>query len=138
MTLNVLYYICKLKLLNVKGIDVMEKITSKVALSYVLENCDVPKDICEKLEKMLASLEKKSGSERKPTERQTENLQFREIVLSVVDSTPRTVSEIRKLDPTLADLSNQRMSPIINRMVEDGLLVKSIVKGRSYFALAQL
>ena len=54
MTLNVLYYICKLKLLNVKGIDVMEKITSKVALSYVLENCDVPKDICEKLEKMLA------------------------------------------------------------------------------------
>ena len=115
----------------------MEKITSKVALAYVLENCEIPAEIGDKLEKMLASLEKKSGSERKPTERQTENLQFREIVLSVVDATPRTVSEIQKLSPTLADLSNQRMSPIINRMVDDKLLVKSVIKGRSYFALAE-
>ena len=114
----------------------MEKITSKVALTYVLKNCEIPADIREKLEKMLISLDKKSGGNRKPTERQRENLQLRETVLSVVDSTPRTVSEIQKLDPTLAELSNQRMSPIINSMVDDKLLVKSIVKGRSYFALA--
>ena len=115
----------------------MEKITSKVALTYVLENCEIPADITEKLEKMLESLNKKSGSGRKPTERQQENLLLREIVLSVVDATPRTVSEIQKLDPTLAELSNQRMSPIVNSMVNDKLLVKSIVKGRSYFALAE-
>ena len=115
----------------------MEKITSKVALTYVLENCEIPADITEKLEKMLESLNKKSGSGRKPTERQQENLLLREIVLSVVDATPRTVSEIQKLDPTLAELSNQRMSPIVNSMVDDKLLVKSIVKGRSYFALAE-
>ena len=115
----------------------MEKITSKVALAYVLENCELPAEISEKLVKMSESLAKKSGSERKPTERQKENLQLREIVLSVVDATPRTVSEIQKLDATLAELSNQRMSPIINGMVEDKLLVKSVVKGRSYFALAQ-
>ena len=114
----------------------MEKITSKVALTYVLKNCETPADITEKLEKMIASLDKKSGGNRKPTERQRENLQLREIVLSVVDSTPRTVSEIQKLDPPLSELSTQRMSPIINSMVEDMLLVKSIVKGRSYFALA--
>ena len=115
----------------------MEKITSKVALTYVLENCDIPKDISDKIEKMLESLNKKSGSGRKPTERQQENLLLREIILSVVDATPRTVSEIQKLDPTLAELSNQRMSPIVNGMVDDKLLVKSIVKGRSYFALAE-
>lgn len=114
----------------------MEKITSKVALTYVLKNCEIPADISDKIEKMIASLDKKSGGNRKPTERQRENLQLREIVLSVADATPRTVSEIQKLDPTLSELSNQRMSPIINSMVEDKLLVKSIVKGRSYFALA--
>lgn len=114
----------------------MNKLTNKAALSYVLSNCDIPADIREKLEKILESFEKKSG-DRKPTERQIQNLAFREIVLSVVDATPRTVSEIQKLDPTLADLSNQRMSPIINSMVDDKLLVKTIVKGRSYFALAE-
>lgn len=114
----------------------MNKLTNKVALSYVLSNCEIPTDIREKLEKMLESLEKKSG-ERKPTERQVQNLAFREIVLSVVDTTPRTVSEIQKLDPSLSELSNQRMSPIINSMVDDKLLVKTIVKGRSYFALAE-
>ena len=114
----------------------MNKLTNKVALSYVLSNCEIPADIREKLEKMLESLEKKS-IERKPTERQVQNLAFRETVLSVVDTTPRTVSEIQKLDPTLSELSNQRMSPIINSMVDDKLLVKTIVKGRSYFALAE-
>lgn len=114
----------------------MNKLTNKVALSYVLSNCEIPADIREKLEKMLESLEKKSV-ERKPTERQVQNLAFREIVLSVVDTTPRTVSEIQKLDPSLSELSNQRMSPIINGMVDDKLLVKTIVKGRSYFALAE-
>ena len=114
----------------------MNKLTNKTALSYVLSNCEIPADIREKLEKILESFEKKSG-DRKPTERQIQNLTFRETVLSVVDTTPRTVSEIQKLDPTLADLSNQRMSPIINSMVDDKLLVKTIVKGRSYFALAE-
>lgn len=114
----------------------MNKLTNKAALSYVLSNCEIPADIREKLEKILESFEKKSG-DRKPTERQIQNLAFRETVLSVVDTTPRTVSEIQKLDPTLADLSNQRMSPIINSMVDDKLLVKTIVKGRSYFALAE-
>ena len=114
----------------------MNKLTNKAALSYVLSNCEIPADIREKLEKILESFEKKSG-DRKPTERQIQNLAFRETVLSVVDATPRTVSEIQKLDPTLADLSNQRMSPIINSMVDDKLLVKTVVKGRSYFALAE-
>lgn len=114
----------------------MNKLTNKVALSYVLSNCEIPADIREKLEKMLEPLEKKSV-ERKPTERQVQNLAFRETVLSVVDTTPRTVSEIQKLDPSLSELSNQRMSPIINSMVDDKLLVKTIVKGRSYFALAE-
>ena len=114
----------------------MNKLTNKVALSYVLSNCEIPADIREKLEKMMASLDNKSVN-RKPTERQVQNLAFREIVLSVVDTTPRTVSEIQKLDPSLSELSNQRMSPIINSMVDDKLLVKTIVKGRSYFALAE-
>ena len=112
----------------------MEKITNKHALTYILKNCEIPTDIRGKLEKMLESLEKKSG-DRKPTERQVQNLALREVILSVMDSTPRTVSEIQKLDPTLAELSNQRMSPIVNGMVADNLLVKTIVKGRSYFAL---
>ena len=114
----------------------MDRITNKAALEFVLSNCELPQEIHDKLSTMRESLEKKSNS-KKPTARQLENEQFKEIVLSLIDSTPRTVTEIQSLDATLAELSNQRLSPIINSLVTDGLAVKTITKGRSYFALAK-
>ena len=49
---------------SLKGNDIMEKtkVTQKMALGYVLENCEVPADIKEKLEKMLEQVEKKASS----------------------------------------------------------------------------
>ena len=114
----------------------MEKITNRAALVYVLDNCELPEDISSKLESMISSIDKKSNS-KKPTARQLENEQYKELIFSLIDSTPRTVTEIQSLDATLADLSNQRLSPIVNSLVAEGLAVKTVIKGRSYFALAK-
>ena len=47
-----------------------EKMTNRKALDYVLENCDLPSDVSEKLSAMLVALDKKSGGTRKPTANQ--------------------------------------------------------------------
>ena len=47
-----------------------EKMTNKGALNYVLTSFDLPTDVKEKLENMVAQLEKKSTTPKKPSKNQ--------------------------------------------------------------------
>ena len=126
----------------------MNKLTSKVALSYaiaVLTNADVNKEftseqVVEKLNAMIVQLDKKTGSEKKLTEQQVQNLGFKSDILALLsDGKARTATEILNDVPTFegTTMTNQRVSALLRQLILDGKVVKDIVKGKAYFKIAE-
>ena len=117
----------------------MEKMTNAKAIAYVIENCTVPQDVAEKLEKILASYEKKSSAERKPTATQIANEHLKDVILEVLTKAtePMTVSEIIKAHAELSALSTQKVSPQLAKLVDELKVVKTTEKRKSYFAIAE-
>jgi len=73
----------------------------------------------------------------KPTKAQVENAALRAKVLALMDTTPRTVSEVMALDPDgIGTLTNQKVSALLNSAVAAGEVVKTVEKRKSYFRLA--
>jgi hypothetical protein len=116
----------------------MEKITNVKALAYVIENYDLPADVAEKIEKIKATYEKKSSGERKPTERQIANKAIEVKIAEAMNPDQLyTVSELMKIVPELAGLSNQRASAIVRGMKEAGTVERVEEKRKAFFKLAQ-
>ena len=113
------------------------KMTNRKAIGYVLENCEIPADVREKLESMAAALEKKASSTtKKPTAKQVENADLKEKMLAFMLSDPNrlfTCTELGKCVPELDGLVNQRISALANALKADGLVSKTVEKGKSYF-----
>lgn len=117
----------------------MEKMTNAKAIAYVIENCTLPQDVAEKLEKIKASYEKKSSAERKPTATQIANEHLKEVVLEVLEQAtePMTVSEIIKAHTELQGLTTQKVSPLVAKLVDELKVNKTIEKRKSYFTIAE-
>ena len=112
------------------------KMTNRRALEYVLENCTIPIEVAEKLENMIASLEKKAANpSRKPTAKQTENAGLRNTVYDFLlnSGAKMTCTELGKAVPELNDLSNQRISALLRPLVADGSVLKDTAKGKTVF-----
>lgn len=115
------------------------KITNKTALTFVLDTFgdQIPTDIQEKLNGMIAQLEKKSGAERKPTARQVENEKIKTSILDTMEENVLyTVTEMLKTFNLGEDMTSQRLSAILGQMVESGDVVKTKDKNKSLFSLA--
>lgn len=79
-------------------------------------------------------LTKKNSGEKKPTATQKANEIFKtEIFNGMEINRLYTVTEVIKEIPAVAGMTNQKVSPLMNQMVADGLLVKTTEKRRSYF-----
>ena len=116
----------------------MEKITNVKALSYILTNCELPEDVKAKVEAMKASYEKKATAERKPTPTQTENANFKADILAfLADGNKYTVSDMMKGIPSIAELSNQRVSAIVRQLTLTGEVQRIEDKRKAYFKLAE-
>ena len=78
-------------------------------------------------------LEKKNGN-RKPTKTQEENENIKEFILEVAVQ-PMTITEIMKaIQPNVKiELTNQKVSALANKLVEDALMIKTTEKRKSYF-----
>ena len=115
------------------------KVTQKMALGYVLENCEVPADIKEKLEKMLEQVEKKASSGSKSmTATQKANAELgAKIVEDMEKDHLYTITEMLKVLPCLADedYTNQKISAIVSKLVEDKKVERVIDKRKSYFSV---
>ena len=117
-----------------------DKMTNKKALTYAIENCDLPAEVKAKFEKMVEQLDKKSGTERKPTARQTENAVIRERLVEFIDSNyvegsdGFTVSDLLKVCPAVEGDSNQHVSSLLRQAIQAGEVSKGSVKRRTYFA----
>lgn len=117
----------------------MTKMTQKVALNYVVENCELPEDVKAKIESMIVALEKKSAhkGERKPTKTQIANEGFKEIIVDNMESGRLyTITELTKEMPFGEELSTQRVSALVRQLKESGKVVRTEEKRKAYFSLA--
>ena len=112
------------------------KMTNVKALEYVVANCEVPTDVAEKLDNMIASLKKKSAN-RKPSKVQAENEVLKAKVLEVLTKDGQTITEIMAKDAELGELSNQKVSALVRGLITDGKAVRIEDKKKSLFALAE-
>lgn len=120
----------------------VKKITQKVALSYVIENCEVPTEIAEKLQAMLEQVEKKAtrgGGESKTAKA---NAELQKVILAEMEKDRLyTVTELMKEISVLAEykdekgnpISNQKASALVSGLVKIDKVARVVEKGRSYF-----
>ena len=78
------------------------------------------------LEAQIASINKKSEN-KKPTKAQAENELIKNQLLQVLDVEGMTITDIQILG---FEYSNQKLSALLNQMVKDDLLTKSVGKDR--------
>lgn len=90
----------------------------------------------EKLTALKAQTEKRNSADRKPTAKQMANEGLKARVLEVLTSEPATVTELMGRDPELSVLSNQKVSALVNALVDEGRAVKTPVKRVNKFSRA--
>lgn len=95
----------------------MEKITNKQALSYVLDNCELPDEVAAKLYAMSAALDKKAAN-KKPTAKQQENECVKQQILDTLagSENPQKCGDIAKA----IDISGQKCSALLTQLVDAG------------------
>ena len=122
-----------------KRYNMTTKMTQKNAIAYVIENCEVPEDVMEKLVSIKTSLEKKSkkSGERKPTKTQIANEGHKAVILANMEHDRLyTITELTKEMPFDEELSSQRVSALVRQLKESGDIVRTEEKRKAYFSLA--
>ena len=114
----------------------MEKITNVKALEYVLENANLPEEYAEKIAKIKETFEKKASGNRKPTARQTENVQLQADIKAFVESAPEAVSATEVLNQFMdkyENLSLPRVSAQLTALVKAEAIERYQDKKKAFF-----
>lgn len=117
----------------------MTKMTQKMAIAYVIDNCDVPVEVLEKLEAMKATLERKSAAtgNRKPTATQVANEGHKQVILDSMDPDRLyTITEMTKEFDFGTEVSVNKCSALIRQLVQAGAVERVEDKRKAYFKLA--
>ena len=82
-------------------------------------------------------LNRKSGGTRKPTKNQLENAQFKADILAALTEVgkPVTIKELCEVCPTIAGLTNQRITHMLTDLRKGGEVTREYIKRVAYFAL---
>ena len=116
------------------------KTTQRSALVYAVEHLtDAPADVLDKLNGMIAQLDKKNSAERKPTPKQVENAGFKANILEWMEpSATYAVADIVKGVPSIveAGLSANRVTAMLTQLVNDGSVIRETDKRKSVYRLA--
>ena len=113
------------------------KLTYSSALTYAIENCEMPADVREKLEALRAQQEKRSNADRKPTKNQQANANLREFVMTILrnEGKPMTVTEVFNAMSENPEVSStQKVSALMRQLLLEGRVVKTMEKRVSYFS----
>ena len=120
-----------------------KKMTKKEMFAVIAETIERT-EVANKVEMMnfiaheIELLEKKS-SKSGQTKTQKENEMLKEQLLKAFAEMENavTISEFQeKSNESVAQLSNQKLSALLNQLVKAGKMVKTVEKKKSYFALA--
>lgn len=99
-------------------------------------------EVAEKLSGMAEKLaEKRSTPSKADKEKSAEHKAIADEIILVLSTeetvtTGMTVSEMQKASDKLAEYSNQKISAILRKMVDNGTIVKTVDKKKSYFSVA--
>lgn len=95
-------------------------------------------DLVEVMEHEMELLAKKNSyKSTKPTATQKANAEIKANIFGQMESGKAyTITEIIKTFSGCGELSNQRVSALVNQMVDEGKVVKTVDKRKSYFSLA--
>lgn len=95
-------------------------------------------EMVEAFEHEIELLSKRSGSAKKPTERQLENVAFKSDILATLTRVdrPLTIKELCAEMPELAELSNQRVSHMLSDLRKEEKVVRTYEKKVPYFSIA--
>jgi ribulose 1,5-bisphosphate synthetase/thiazole synthase len=94
------------------------------------------------LDERIAITEKKNangGGERKPTKEQIANEGVKNTIKAVLAEigVPSTITDLQKASAELGGFSNQKISALLTQLVKGGAVVRTEVKGKAHFALAE-
>lgn len=100
----------------------------------------------EKTDEMIAFIDhevellakKSSSKSKKETANDLENAHLMSVILNTLAGSEKgmTVTEIMKSNSELVNFSNQKVSALMKKLVENGEVVKTSEKGKSLFSLA--
>ena len=96
-------------------------------------------DLVEFVDGRVAQLDKKNSAERKPTAKQVENAGFKQEILSYMEQGILYASaDIAKSVPALveAGVSANRVTAMLTQLVNDGAIVRTVDKRKSFYSLA--
>jgi hypothetical protein len=110
-----------------------KKETFAVIRGIVADNAELVAFIDHEIE----LLEKKSSGSRKPTKVQVENEGFKVDILNALTEVdePVNIKGLYEICPSIAELSNQRVTHLLTALRKDGKVTRSYVKKVAYFAL---
>ena len=89
----------------------------------------------------LALLAKKANSAKsKPSKAQAENDTIKTLILAALakSDTALTITEFQTKFEIFAEYSNQKMSALFKQLVDSGMVEKTVVKKKSYFAISAI
>ena len=115
--------------------NVMNGVDTDIASSELSEVITKLSGMAEKL------AEKRSTPSKADKEKSAEHKAIADEIILVLSTeenvtTGMTVSEMQKASDKLAEYSNQKISAILRKMVESGMVVKTVDKKKSYFSVA--
>ena len=115
----------------------MTNMTYAQALEIAI-NTVMDKEAVDRLTALKVQLEKRSSS-KTPTKVQKANEGIMETILRDIGEfgKPVTVTELINGGEGLEDLSNQKVSALLKKLVEAGKVTKTIEKKKAYFSLAE-
>ena len=103
-------------------------------LTVVADNAEMVEFINHEIE----LLNRKSSAVRKPTKNQLENETFKTEIVDYLKGAdaPKTIKELQTAIPSLADLTNQRITHLLTDLVKTETLTKNYVKKTPYYSVA--
>lgn len=91
------------------------------------------------IDKQIELLDNRKASPKRPTAKQLENEGFKaDIIASLIEvDKPVTIKELCDACPSIAGLSNQRITHLLMALQSEGKVVRTLVKKTPFFAIAQ-
>jgi len=113
------------------------KMTKKEMYAYIAKAMANDTKVVDFCNHEIELLSRKSASKTE-TKTQKENVEIMEIIVSTLTklAKPSRISEIQNANDRLGELSNQKMSALLKKLVDTEKVVKTTDKKVTYFSIA--
>ena len=122
-----------------------KKMTKKERFERIMAKYNLTADEKDFIAHEIELLDKRRNSkngDRKPTAKQAENADYKDIILEYLADHPDekfTITDLWKNVPELAgnpDMSNQRISSLVRQLLLENLVIRNEIKRKAYFSIA--